>query len=216
MRASPGKTPKAKAASTAVRSVRTGSALLRRAKPKAPAVRADELPPEDAMLREFMADFHAAFSVMRLLRQHIAAAVSLSSAEWSALLAVWYLERKGEVTVSGVADHMHVAAAYVTSEISKLVERGLLVKTPHPTDGRSAGINLTDAGREVFKLAAPMLRDVNMHLLSGVLHRDLINAHKFIRGIIAHGYDAIGAADTYGTDKTTPKRRPSRKRAPIR
>jgi DNA-binding MarR family transcriptional regulator len=211
------KKTKAKAAPTASRAIsRSGTTPAPRAKSKVSIVRADELPPEDAMLREFMADFHAAFSVMRLLRQHIAAAVSLTSAEWSALLAVWYLERKGEVTVSGVADHLHVAAAYVTSEISKLVTRGLLVKTPHPTDGRSAGINLTQEGWDVFKLAAPMLREVNLHLFSGVLHRDLITAHKFIQGIIAHGYDAIAVTDNFGVDGTTPKRRPNRKRAPIR
>ncbi|MBN8964351.1 MAG: winged helix-turn-helix transcriptional regulator, partial [Rhizobiales bacterium] len=89
------------------------------------ALQVNALPPDDATLREFMADLYAAMSMMRLLRQEIAATLSLSSAEYSVLLAVWYLEREGEMTVRAIANHLHVAAAYVTSEVGRLVDKGL-------------------------------------------------------------------------------------------
>ena len=38
--------------------------------------------------------------------------------------------------------HLHVAAAYVTSEVARLVGRGLLIKRPHPADGRAVGVAL--------------------------------------------------------------------------
>ena len=78
-------------------------------------LRASEIPPGDTRLREFVADFYAAMSMMRILRQEIASTLLLTSAEYSVLLAVWYLERKKEITVRAIADHLHVAAAYVTS-----------------------------------------------------------------------------------------------------
>ena len=91
-------------------------------------LRASALAPDDATLREFMADFHAAISVMRLLRQEIASTLRLTSAEYSVLLGVWYLKREGTMTVRAIADHLHVAAAHVTAEVGKLVDKGLLTK----------------------------------------------------------------------------------------
>jgi len=169
------------------------------AKPKAARRRADALqvnalPPDDATLREFMADLYAAMSMMRLLRQEIAATLSLSSAEYSVLLAVWYLEREGEMTVRAIADHLHVAAAHVTSEVGRLVDKGLLTKRPDPADRRAVGVGLTKAARDLFERLGPMLRNVNSPLFTDISYRDLEIVHRFVRNIIEHGYDSIRAA----------------------
>jgi DNA-binding MarR family transcriptional regulator len=168
-------------------------------KPKAARRRADALqvnalPPDDATLREFMADLYAAMSMMRLLRQEIAATLSLSSAEYSVLLAVWYLEREGEMTVRAIADHLHVAAAHVTSEVGRLVDKGLLTKRPDPADRRAVGVGLTKAARDLFERLGPMLRNVNSPLFTDISYRDLEIVHRFVRNIIEHGYDSIRAA----------------------
>lgn len=91
---------------------------------------ADSLRSDDVILREFIADLYAAMSMMRLLLQEIATALSLTTAEYSVLLAVWYLDRAGSKTtrnktVRAISDHLHVAAASVTSEVRCLVNRFL-------------------------------------------------------------------------------------------
>jgi DNA-binding MarR family transcriptional regulator len=163
---------------------------------------AQEIPAEDAKLRMFVADMYAAMSLMRLLRQEIASALSLSSAEYSVLLAVWYLERGNDMTLRAISDHLHVAAAYVTAEVARLVEKGLLIKKPDPVDRRAVGVELTAAARELLAPLAPMLRDVNASLLAGISLRDLDTVHRFFKGIIAHGYDAIGAARRFKASPT--------------
>jgi DNA-binding MarR family transcriptional regulator len=168
----------------------------------------DTLEPDAAVLREFMADFYAAMSMMRLLRQEIAAALSLTSAEYSVLLAVWYLQREGEMTVRAISDHLHVAAAYVTSEVARLVDKGLLVKRRHPVDRRAVGVGLTKAARDAFLKLGPMLGDINKPLLQGVYYRDLVTVHRFLRSIIDHGYDAIHVAQSFAGEQ--PGRRHSR------
>src|ERR1700737_3501635 len=85
---------------------------------------ADKLAPEDQALREFIADLYAALSIMRLLRGQIGRTLALSSAQFSVLLGVWHLERRGEPTVKAIADHLHVAAAHVTAEIGGLCGGG--------------------------------------------------------------------------------------------
>jgi DNA-binding MarR family transcriptional regulator len=166
-----------------------------------PVATVDALAPDDAVLREFIADLYAAMAMMRLLRQEIATALSLTSAEYSVLLAVWYLERQGEMTVRAIADHLHVAAAYVTSEVARLVDKGLLIKRPHPADRRAVGVALTKSAREILLRLGPMLRDINAPLLKGVYYRDLVTVHRFLRSIIDHGYDAIRVAQSFARDR---------------
>jgi MarR family transcriptional regulator, organic hydroperoxide resistance regulator len=158
---------------------------------------AKDIPVDDAKMRTFIADMYAAMSLMRLLRQEIASALSLSSAEYSILLAVRYLERGDDMTLRAIADHLHVAAAYVTAEVARLVGKGLLTKKPDPRDRRAVAVELTDAARQLLSRLGPMLRDVNSPLLAGISLRDLDTVHRFFGAIISHGYDAIGVARSF-------------------
>ena len=155
---------------------------------------AGDIPVDDAKMRTFIADMYAAMSLMRLLRQEIASALSLGSAEYSVLLAVLYLEQGDDMTLRAIADHLHVAAAYVTAEVGKLVDKGLLTKTPDPMDRRAVAVELSPAARELLSRLGPMLRDINGPLLTGTSMRDLDTVHRFFRGIISHGYDAMDVA----------------------
>lgn len=168
---------------------------------KQSATLVDALEPDDAVVREFIADLYAAMSMMRLLRQEIATALCLSSAEYSVLLAVWYLEREGEMTVRAISDHLHVAAAYVTSEVARLTAKGLLIKRADPRDGRAVEVALTKAARDVLLRLGTMLRQINKPLLQGMHYRDLATVHRFLRSIIDHGYDAIAVAESFIGDQ---------------
>ena len=164
----------------------------------------DELAPDDAVLREFVSDFYAAMSLMRTMRRAVARTVNLSSAEFSVMLAVWYLERGGVTTVRAIADHLHVAAAHTTAEIGKLVKAGLLDKRPHPTDKRALGIHLTAAGQQMFRRLGPILRNVNEGLFAHIYYADMVVVHRFLRRIIEQAPAAIRVAETYYSDSTAP------------
>jgi DNA-binding MarR family transcriptional regulator len=163
-----------------------------------PSRNAKDIPVDDAKMRTFIADMYAAMSLLRLLRQEIASALSLSSAEYSVLLAVRYLERGNDMTLRAIADHLHVAAAYVTAEVAGLVDKGLLTKTRDPLDRRAVAVELTAASRELLSRLTPMLREINDPLLAGISLRDLDTVHRFFRGVISRGYDAINVARSFG------------------
>jgi DNA-binding MarR family transcriptional regulator len=163
---------------------------------------AQQIAADDAKLRIFIADMYAAMSLMRLLRQEIASALALSSAEYSVLLAVWYLERGDDLTLRAIADHLHVAAAYVTGEVGRLADKGLLTKRPDAMDRRAISVELTPASRELFAPLAPLLRDVNAPLLAGISRKDLDAVHRFFKGIIANGDEAISVARTHRRSPT--------------
>src|SRR5215470_12382795 len=158
---------------------------------------AKDIPLDDAKMRTFIADMYAAVSLLRLLRQEIASVLSLSSAEYSVLLAVRYLERGSDMTLRAIADHLHVAAAYVTTEVARLVDKGLLTKKPDQLDRRAVAVELTAASRELLLRLGPLLRDINDPLLAGISSRELDTVHRFFQNIISHGYDAINIARSF-------------------
>ena len=63
--------------------------------------------------------------------------------------ALWRLER-GPRTLRELADDMGVDAPATTVLIDALEKRGLVKRTPHPTDRRAKQVSLTPAGRRML------------------------------------------------------------------
>jgi DNA-binding MarR family transcriptional regulator len=53
----------------------------------------------------------------------------------------------GALTPRELAEHERVQPPTMTKIIAKLEDRGLVRRTPHPTDGRQVVLHATDAGR---------------------------------------------------------------------
>jgi DNA-binding MarR family transcriptional regulator len=68
------------------------------------------------------------------------------------------LARAGELTMGDLAAAEKVQPPTVTRVVKGLEERGLVARTPAPTDGRQSLVGLTDAGRDLV-LANRHLRD---------------------------------------------------------
>ncbi|QNA93706.1 MULTISPECIES: MarR family winged helix-turn-helix transcriptional regulator [unclassified Microbacterium] len=88
----------------------------------------------DAALKPFALSF-ARFEVLRLLA----------------------FSRAGRLPLSSVVARLQVHPTTVTSTAERLVRDGLVVREPHPHDGRAALLALTDAGRELVERATSAL-----------------------------------------------------------
>ncbi|MEV0668244.1 MarR family transcriptional regulator [Actinomadura luteofluorescens] len=81
---------------------------------------------------------------LRTLRPSVAGEAStLSLTQFAALAAI---ERHGSMTPRELADHEKVQPPSMTRVIAYLEERGLVARSPHPTDGRQVVLNATDEG----------------------------------------------------------------------
>src|SRR5690606_14549384 len=78
----------------------------------------------------------------RRLRKQ-AAHHSLTPTQYATLAAVG---RHGALTPGELAAHEKVQPPSMTRVIAKLEERGLLERTPHPTDRRQVTVSLTESG----------------------------------------------------------------------
>lgn len=60
------------------------------------------------------------------------------------------LDLAGALTPRELADAERVSPPTMTKVLAKLEERGLVQRSPHPTDGRQVILSATDAGRTVI------------------------------------------------------------------
>ena len=66
------------------------------------------------------------------------------------LSALTSLELAGALTPRELADVERVQPPTMTKIVGKLEERGLVARTPHPTDGRQVILAATEEGRAVY------------------------------------------------------------------
>jgi DNA-binding PadR family transcriptional regulator len=59
-----------------------------------------------------------------------------------------------------------VSSASATSVLDTLEKRGLLVRRPHPDDGRKLVIDLTDAGRAIIDQVLPGIHTLETRVMS--------------------------------------------------
>lgn len=101
-------------------------------------------------------------SVMRaqqLLLARVDAALkpfSLSFARFEVLRLLAF-SRTGRLPLSSVVARLQVHATTVTSTADRLVRDGLIVREPHPHDGRAAMLALTVPGRDLVERATHAL-----------------------------------------------------------
>ena len=88
-------------------------------------------------------------SVMRLARRLRAERDASYDLSLNQLSVLGVLERHGALTVGQLAAHERVQPPSMTRTVGCLVDRGLVEREPHPTDGRLVVVVLSDAGRRL-------------------------------------------------------------------
>jgi len=73
---------------------------------------------------------------------------SLSATQHAALAAI---DRHRSMTPGELAEHEKVQPPSMTRVITALEDQRLLIRSPHPTDGRQVVLNVTDKGRGLLK-----------------------------------------------------------------
>ncbi|HEY3841544.1 MAG TPA: MarR family winged helix-turn-helix transcriptional regulator [Bryobacteraceae bacterium] len=114
--------------------------------------------------RDFRAFVHGilAFSArLEAVRAGFGGIVGLTGIQYTILISVSHLELSGEVSVSRIAEQLHVSGAFVTIECGKLLKQGLLTKRPDPRDRRRVCLGITRKGAELLERLAPIQAQVN-------------------------------------------------------
>jgi len=76
------------------------------------------------------------------------------------LLALLSFTRTGALPMAKAGARLQVHPASVTNAAGRLEDAGLVVRRPHPSDGRGVLVEITDAGRKTVREATERLNEV--------------------------------------------------------
>lgn len=73
------------------------------------------------------------------------------------LLRLLAFSRSGALPITKASERLQVHVTSVTSAMKRLIDAGLVERRPHPTDGRTTLVEITDEGRKVVAEATAAL-----------------------------------------------------------
>jgi DNA-binding MarR family transcriptional regulator len=115
----------------------------------------------DHRFRQLVYDLLTISVRMETVRMHLARQIGISGAQYSVLVAIAQFQGTDGVSVSKVAEVLHVSGAFITAETRQLERSGLVIKAINPRDRRGVLLRLTPKGeRQMFALS-PAITAVN-------------------------------------------------------
>lgn len=121
--------------------------------------------------------------------------VGLSRSQYWLLIAVARMQGEKGTGLRAVADQLMVAPSFVTTEVAKLVGRGLLAKTPNPEDRRGVLVRLTVEGEAALDRLAPFLQEINDTLFAGVDRTEFETVLRFIDRFVVNTALAVAKVE---------------------
>ena len=144
----------------------------------------DEDGTSDRRFRQFLYDFSVLGWHLEFAREYLASRVGLSAPQYNCAMVIAHYQGSTGVSVSHIAQHLHVSTAFITSEGKKLERAGLVEKLPNPKDGRGILLRLTPLGETKVQEVAPHRLLVNDHLFLGLSRTDFHHLAKTVAKLI--------------------------------
>ncbi len=98
---------------------------------------------------------------LQAVRDGFARLIGISGVQYTILISVYHLQFDEDVSVTRIAEHLHLSGAFITNETNKLVRSGLLEKRPDPNDGRRAILRATSEAENRLARLAEVQSEVN-------------------------------------------------------
>jgi len=121
---------------------------------------------------------------------------SLARRRWARMLAergltphhygmLMALQERGPIGQQQLSDLMGIDARNAVPVIDVLAERGLLVRTVHPTDRRRRVLALTESGRDVARYLTEAGAEIERHFLRALHPNDQAQLHRMLLALLA-------------------------------
>jgi len=132
-----------------------------------------------------------AFGRLQACREAFGRAMSLSGSQFTVLIGTAYCQQTEGVSIRALADHVQLAATHVTTEVGRLIRKGLLTKRVNAHDRRSVLVKLSRRGEAALLQIVPFVRDVNDLLFADVPRTEFAAVSHFLRVFASNGERAL-------------------------
>ena len=134
----------------------------------------------DLSYRETIYRMVFAFSRMVSFREAFGRHLSLTASQFVVLIGTAYRQGAEGVSIRTLADHTQLAATHVTTEVGRLIGKGLLTKSANTRDRRGVLVRLTPKGEGAIRDVNPLLRRVNDCLFQNISREDFAVVARFL------------------------------------
>lgn len=107
--------------------------------------------------------------------------LGLTGSQFAVLMGTAYRQGESGVSIRDLAEHVRLAAPHVTTEVGRLIHRGLLSKRQDEVDRRSVLVSLSPEGEEAVRSIAPVVRRVNDLLFEDISAAELAVVERLLR-----------------------------------
>jgi len=145
----------------------------------------------DVAFRETIYLMVLAFGRLHSCREAFARALSLTASQFIVLIGTDAEETIPEETIRALAEHTQLAATHVTTEVGRLIGKGLLLKEANTRDRRSVLVRLSPRGEAAIRSVVPLLRRVNDQLFKNVSREEFATVSRFLAKFVHNSEDAL-------------------------
>jgi DNA-binding MarR family transcriptional regulator len=145
----------------------------------------------DVAFRETLYAMVLAFDRLSACREAFGRALALTGSQFAVLVGAAYRQGRAGVSINALAEHVQLASTHVTTEVGRLVRKGLLAKRVNRSDRRGVLVTLTPAGEAAVRKISPFLRRVNDLLFEDVRRSEIAAVSRFLRVFLRNGEAAL-------------------------
>ena len=124
-------------------------------------------------------------------REAFGKALGITGNQFAVLFGVAHRQRQDGVTIRDLAAHVALAPPHVTTEVGKLIKKGLLRKVRNAADGRSVLVSLSPAGERAVLKASPLVRKINDTLFQDIEAGALATVSAVMRRLVLNSDFAL-------------------------
>jgi DNA-binding MarR family transcriptional regulator len=190
---------------------RTSAAISRRGKDFRPPATITLAPmlvaDSDMSFRETLYLMVSAFGRIQTFREAFGRALSLTGSQFIVLIGTAYRQGSEGVSVRTLSDHTQLAATHVTTEVGRLIGKGLLTKSANPRDRRGVLVRLSPPGEAAIRAINPLLRQVNDLLFQDISREEFAVVARFLRTFSLNSEYALAAVRRAEQERVAAMRR---------
>jgi DNA-binding MarR family transcriptional regulator len=155
----------------------------------------------DVAFREALYLMALAFGRLGTCREAFGRALDLTASQFIVLIGTAYQQGSEGVSIRALADHTQLAATHVTTEVGRLIDKGLLTKQASTLDRRSVLVRLSAKGEDAVRAVNPLQRRVNDLLFADMSRDEFAAVSSFLHRLALNSEYALAEIRRFELEK---------------
>lgn len=150
----------------------------------------------DSRFRQLVYDLLTLSVRMETVRTYLARRIGITGPQYSVLIAIAQFQAAEGVSVSKVAEVLHVSAAFITAETRQLERLGLVIKAINPRDRRGVLLQLTPNGERQLIAISPAIMTINDNFFAPLTRASFRQFAHAAAQLVGSSRDVIAGIET--------------------